>query len=70
MEGIPWPLPASSSPRRSDGDISCRLVNKWLERRLIDREFYSVDVEDTTMSREERALHFYQELFCCGELEG
>ena len=23
-----------------------------------------MDVDDTTMAREERALHFYQELFC------
>ena len=40
------------------------LLNKWLQKRVVDREFYSVDVEDTMMSREERALHFYQELFC------
>lgn len=60
----PWLSPASSSPRRSAYSILFRLLNKWLQKRVVDREFYSVDVEDTMMSREERALHFYQELFC------
>lgn len=34
-----------------------------MEKRLVDREFYSVDVDGTKMSLEERALYFYQELF-------
>ena len=34
-----------------------------MAKRLLDHEFYSVDVEETNMSLEERALYFYQEFF-------
>lgn len=43
--------------------MRCRIILQWMEKRLVDREFYSVDVEGTKMSLEERALYFYQELF-------
>lgn len=40
-----------------------RLINQWMSKRIIDHEFYSVCVDDTKMSFEERALYFYQEFF-------
>ena len=40
------------------------LINDWTAKRLLDRQFFSVDVEDTDMTLEERALYFYQEFFC------
>ncbi|KAK8820098.1 hypothetical protein WA577_006167 [Blastocystis sp. JDR] len=40
------------------------LINDWTAKRLLDRQFFSVDVENTDMSLEERALYFYQEFFC------
>ena len=43
--------------------MRCRIILQWMEKRVVDREFYSVDVEGTKMSLEERALYFYQELF-------
>ena len=44
--------------------ITDRLINDWTAKRLLDRQFFSVDVENTDMSLEERALYFYQEFFC------
>ena len=38
-----------------------------MSKRLLDHEFYSVDVEKTNMSLEERALYFYQEFFSRNE---
>ena len=35
-----------------------------MDGRLLDRQFFSVDVEGTKMTLEERALYFYQEFFC------
>ena len=40
-----------------------RMINQWMSQRLIDHEFYSVIVDDSAMTPEERALYFYQEFF-------
>ena len=35
------------------------MINQWMSQRLIDHEFYSVIVDDSAMTPEERALYFY-----------
>ena len=44
--------------------LMSRLINDGTAKRLLARQFFSVDVEDTDMTLEERALYFYQEFFC------
>lgn len=62
-EDIQWPLQEFNFLRILWLLVYSRLINQWMSKRIIDHEFYSVCVDDTKMSFEERALYFYQEFF-------